>query len=433
MDSNKVITCLSKNLTWTVQETLFVLIRFYEVLCQQLEDNKQIHIPPLGFLVVQKTDEHIEKDLKTNKVFLHPPKLILTLVSEQEMQSIGTSAEKDESMVCKFEEQAALLSKECERSVEDCSIFICELLHIVASDLNENQRILLPNFGTFKRFSVDSQTKTTFEAVTKVAKRINKPFYLFGIVELTDIDKDETPPEQTQSIEAEKEEEPKETLVPLVEQTPIVEAEQIATPIEESVPSPQKEDDELPPPPLQGEQILLFKSKKNKEKKGRNKLALIIIILIAIIIIPYFIITSLINKEKNDSASIPKIEHSNEKERDTLSQLKAETEPKTPNITHQSQEKDETNYPTEGNESENVIATIKVKKGDKLSDYALKYYGNEAFWVYIYDYNKARIKGIYALYVGIDIRIPAKHLYNIDKDSKQSISKAEWAERKLFE
>lgn len=79
---------------------------------------------------------------------------------------------------------------------------------------------------------------------------------------------------------------------------------------------------------------------------------------------------------------------------------------------------------TSTSEKENVIATIKTKKGDRLNLLALEYYGNKLFWVYIYEHNKSKLGNPDNIDIGLELDIPAKSLYGIDAGSPASIQKA---------
>jgi hypothetical protein len=66
-----------------------------------------------------------------------------------------------------------------------------------------------------------------------------------------------------------------------------------------------------------------------------------------------------------------------------------------------------------------------MEQGGRLTLLALKYYGDKIFWVYIYDYNKAKIgANPDHIPVGKQILIPAKEVYGIDANSADSREKA---------
>ncbi len=70
------------------------------------------------------------------------------------------------------------------------------------------------------------------------------------------------------------------------------------------------------------------------------------------------------------------------------------------------------------------IAVVKTKRGDRLNLLALDYYGNKLFWVYIYEHNKSKISNPNSIPVGVELNIPAKSVYGIDANDKESVRKA---------
>lgn len=90
-------------------------------------------------------------------------------------------------------------------------------------------------------------------------------------------------------------------------------------------------------------------------------------------------------------------------------------------------------------EEDPVIATnseetiIKVGPGDTLRKMGKKYFGYDAFWVYIYEENRSRITNPHALLQGLELVLPSRSKYGIDPDSEESRKKAETLEQKLFD
>jgi nucleoid DNA-binding protein/nucleoid-associated protein YgaU len=82
--------------------------------------------------------------------------------------------------------------------------------------------------------------------------------------------------------------------------------------------------------------------------------------------------------------------------------------------------------------SGNVLAKVSMTSGSRLTLLALKYYGDKIFWVYIYEYNKAKIgTNPDHIPVGMEILIPAKQVYGIDANSTDSREKAREIQAKL--
>ena len=67
---------------------------------------------------------------------------------------------------------------------------------------------------------------------------------------------------------------------------------------------------------------------------------------------------------------------------------------------------------------------VQVQPGDRLTVFALKKYGHKAFWVYIYQENKSKIKDPNNLPVGITIVLPPAKKYEINARDTNSINKA---------
>ncbi|MDR0394770.1 MAG: HU family DNA-binding protein [Tannerella sp.] len=75
--------------------------------------------------------------------------------------------------------------------------------------------------------------------------------------------------------------------------------------------------------------------------------------------------------------------------------------------------------------SEKVIpARVRMTAGSSLTQIALEHYGDIVFWVYIYDYNKSRIKDFNNIHVGTEIYLPQPNIYGINAKSKASVQKA---------
>lgn len=71
-----------------------------------------------------------------------------------------------------------------------------------------------------------------------------------------------------------------------------------------------------------------------------------------------------------------------------------------------------------------ILATVKIEPGSRLTLISLEYYGSKIFWVYLYEYNKARIHDPNNIPVGTTIEVPAPGMYGIDAHDKASIAKA---------
>jgi nucleoid DNA-binding protein len=71
-----------------------------------------------------------------------------------------------------------------------------------------------------------------------------------------------------------------------------------------------------------------------------------------------------------------------------------------------------------------IATTVRVERGNRLNLFALKYYGNKVFWVYIYQRNQSKLTDPDNIPVGIDLLIPVASDYQIDANSPASVRKA---------
>ena len=87
---------------------------------------------------------------------------------------------------------------------------------------------------------------------------------------------------------------------------------------------------------------------------------------------------------------------------------------------------------TVASDNNNVLARLKIETGQRLTLIAEQFYGHKIFWVYIYEYNKAKIgSNPNRILPGMEILVPAKTLYDIDANSAASIEKATEIQRQL--
>ena len=78
-----------------------------------------------------------------------------------------------------------------------------------------------------------------------------------------------------------------------------------------------------------------------------------------------------------------------------------------------------------------TIERVRLRPGDRLSRLALKKYGNKAFWVYIYEENRAQLKDPDNIPVGAGITLPAASKYQINAGDTNSINRALVLQRSL--
>ncbi|GHU82586.1 hypothetical protein FACS189415_3290 [Bacteroidia bacterium] len=68
--------------------------------------------------------------------------------------------------------------------------------------------------------------------------------------------------------------------------------------------------------------------------------------------------------------------------------------------------------------------SVTVRNGDRLNLYALRFYGNKVFWVYIYQANQSKLSNPDIIPVGVTLTIPASSTYQIDSYNPASVKKA---------
>ncbi|MDR2774081.1 MAG: hypothetical protein LBC19_04945, partial [Tannerella sp.] len=79
-----------------------------------------------------------------------------------------------------------------------------------------------------------------------------------------------------------------------------------------------------------------------------------------------------------------------------------------------------------------IPANVRMTAGSSLTQLAMEHYGDKVFWVYIYDYNKNRIKDFNNIPVGMEIRLPQPKLYSINAKNKSSLQKARQKQSELL-
>lgn len=84
--------------------------------------------------------------------------------------------------------------------------------------------------------------------------------------------------------------------------------------------------------------------------------------------------------------------------------------------------------PNRGIEAEEIV----IKPGDSLVQISLRKYGHKAFWVYIYEENRDRIKNPDNIPLGTRLSLPAARKYGIDSSNTNSVDRALSLQRALL-
>ena len=73
---------------------------------------------------------------------------------------------------------------------------------------------------------------------------------------------------------------------------------------------------------------------------------------------------------------------------------------------------------------EEPVNKVVIKRGDRLTNIALKHYGHKLFWVYIYQRNEALIADPNNVPIGTELILPPPQQYGIDAKSRASLEAA---------
>ena len=79
-----------------------------------------------------------------------------------------------------------------------------------------------------------------------------------------------------------------------------------------------------------------------------------------------------------------------------------------------------------------IPKSVRLTAGSSLRQIAEEYYGDRVFWVYIYEYNKDKIKNYNNIPVGTEVKLPLPRTYGINAGNKSSIQKAEQKQTELY-
>ena len=199
------------------------------------------------------------------------------------------------------------------------------------------------------------------------------------------------------------------------------------TPPAQPAPSLPEEESQQTPPPSDS------KPSANRTKEYLTWIAMGAVLVIGVLLIIFF----MNNKQKKDAspshsaaknaqqmASVEIVPSSMDILPDSLT-LPADTLQDVPVDTiPESQPKEEPKAETSQRVINSETTRVQVQAGDRLTVFALKKYGHKAFWVYIYQENKSKIKDPNNLPVGITIVLPAAKKYEINARDTNSINKA---------
>lgn len=357
-------------------------------------------------------------------------------------------------------ELAELVATKAQTTNRMSELFLKELFATVSQELTEGRGVEIKGLGSFvmpTAMTADEESSIEFAPVQSVVDAVNQPFAQFEPMELSDdltpeqlMQLTETEPAPEQAPEAAPEEMPEEPPVKLPEEAPVAVPEEIPAappveaPVEEELPEevppviseevpplmPMKaaqeteKPAELPEPSEPSENSEVSEPSESavsqdfeaeKRKVAKSSLlkgivvgalgALLLTSLLWILFGPNGVITSS-TASKADTTVVAKADATPEKAAPasvfTTSKPKS-VEPK--------------------KEIPVIRDTVTAKR--PLTVIARKHYGNEFFYVYIYEENKDRISDVNNIAPGTEVIIPLASKYGFDPKDPESIKQAQ--------
>ena len=430
----------------------------WEALCTQLEQRLlsgvALYFPELGLWRLEEHREYIART-SDGKLWLLPPRLSLSLQQERTTTSVSI----------------LLLSEALAETTHVPSEIVGKWLRGISQLwselLQQGAPISWAGLGDFTPLEQDGQLAGyRFLPAPEFLAALNRPFSMFAPVEVSSTaslqdlevlevdrleDLDEVLPiEVLWASESSVDAEPIPTASPAAIPTPLV------LPVEE--PSPEitegatgdietnEPEEQLPVPatlPEEEEKATLVREDplgdpfRDEEERPRLLVWIFVSIGIAIASCLFFFLLSLSPEgEAKPQPTIPPTE---------TTVLPAEQAPKIADSTSvqdslslQSVDSMATGHsvsavsPSPSSSPEaNRAEQVRLRPGDRLSRLALKKYGHKAFWVYIYEENRMRLKDPDNIPVGAVITLPAASKYQIDPTDTNSVNRALLLQRSL--
>lgn len=430
----------------------------WEALCTQLEQRLlsgvALYFPELGLWRLEEHREYIART-SDGKLWLLPPRLSLSLQQERTTTSVSI----------------LLLSEALAETTHVPSEIVGKWLRGISQLwselLQQGAPISWAGLGDFTPLERDGQLAGyRFLPAPEFLAALNRPFSMFAPVEVSSTaslqdlevleverleDLDEVAPiEVLWASESSVDAEPIPTASPATTPAPLVPSVEEPSPeITEDVMTdivPNDPEEQLPVPatlPEEEEKVtpvvedLLGDPFRDEEERPRLLVWIFVSIGIAIASCLFFFLLSLSPEgEAKPQPTTPPAE---------TTVLPAEQAPKIADSTSvqdslslQSIDSVATGHSApavsssqssspEANRAEQVC----LRPGDRLSRLALKKYGHKAFWVYIYEENRMRLKDPDNIPVGAVITLPAATKYQIDPTDTNSVNRALLLQRSL--
>lgn len=377
MRYKELVSELAGRTGWALDDVEGMLSALGLEISSRLVEGNTVSFPGLGQFVAEKELEHILVEAN-GKRFLIPPKLKPVFKSAEK----GKNGENGQAL----KELATAIAIHAGKNKESAEQFLQAFFALVAEAIRLGKDVDVKGLGIFQ--SVLSEEKFGFASAQEFETAVNKPFSFFEATELKegihfpDLEKTiRQTPELTPEVLETSEESPKKEEIEILEEP------------EERDEAPE----EIPQPIVE---------KKEGEVGKRYPWWGIALLFIVVLGVSIYGILSFENKEAEivqlfvqDSVSLLP---------DTL---RVETS-------------DTSSGVSEKVESPKEIGKDTIAPGDMLTTIALKYYGHKIFWVYLFEYNKEKVKDPNNIPIGTEIHIPSRELYDIDPQKAESREKA---------
>ena len=434
--------------------------QLWRALCQQVEQRLlsglSLTFPEIG---EWKLEEHREYVARTadGKQWLIPPRLTLGLrpVKDRGVTSLSIDLLRD------------ALAEATHVSAEQVATWLRAIPTLWRALYDEGIQIVWAGLGSFTPISSESGERSGYRFLPSEALcvALNKPFSMFAPVEvapsssspdlefreigqldqLTKVEPIEvlfaprepiqeevvTPPVVEEMVEPVVEDEPLQPESPAV----IVEEEILPAPVDEApIEAPQPAPSATVTAPVEEEPFI------DQEAHPRMLVWIFVALGIAMAFCLFIYLLSIQPElEMKDKASaaveavqpspvpvVPAVPAQAIDETDTLQTTSIVTQEEATSSVAPS----EAVVSTASSQAE-TIERVRLRPGDRLSRLALKKYGNKAFWVYIYEENRAQLKDPDNIPVGAVITLPAASKYQINAGDTNSINRALVLQRSL--
>ena len=434
--------------------------QLWRALCQQVEQRLlsglSLTFPEIG---EWKLEEHREYVARTadGKLWLIPPRLTLGLrpVEDRGVTSLSINLLRD------------ALSEATHVSAEQVAIWLRAIPTLWRALYDEGIQIVWAGLGSFTPITSESGGRSGYRFLPSEAlcAALNKPFSMFAPVEvapsssspdlelreidqldqLTKVEPIEvlfaprepiqeevvTPPVVEEVVEPVVTEEPQQPESPAV----VVEEEILPTPVDEApIEAPQPAPSAAVTAPVEEDPFV------DQEAHPRMLVWVFVALGIAMAFCLFIYLLSIQPElEMKDKASaaveavqpspapaVPAVPAQTIDETDTLQTTSIATQEESTSSVAPSEAVVSTASSQAG-----TIERVRLRPGDRLSRLALKKYGNKAFWVYIYEENRAQLKDPDNIPVGAVITLPAASKYQINAGDTNSINRALVLQRSL--